>query len=126
MKNLLHQTLYFTILSMFMMSCSSSEVPAAEDPIDSGGSGEVTVVTYDADVSSIIANNCSTSGCHASTNPAAGLALTNYTQVKEAAENGNLIARMNSTTAPMPQSGRLSASVLAIIDQWKEDGFLEN
>ena len=69
-------------------------------------------------------NNCT--ACHGTVSPQAGLSLVTYSQVRNAAENGNLIARMNDPIDPMPESGRLDASIRALIDQWAEDGFLEN
>ncbi|OSY89059.1 hypothetical protein WH52_03360 [Tenacibaculum holothuriorum] len=95
------------------------------DPDNGNGNGNAKT-TYVANVKTIIDNSCATASCHDATNPTAGLPLTNYTQVKNAAQNGNLIARMNSTANPMPQSGLLPTATRAIIDKWKTDGFLEN
>jgi hypothetical protein len=128
MKNL---KITFCILSLglFLMSCSSSE-PEIVDPGGGSGTGSgpgtSDKITYDKDVKTIINNSCATSACHDSTNPASGLRLTNYSEVKNAAENGNLISRMNSTSNPMPASGKLDATTLAVINEWKADGFLEN
>ncbi|MGB1041982.1 MAG: hypothetical protein ACPGU6_01180 [Tenacibaculum sp.] len=126
MRNL-KTTLCIISLGLFLASCSSSSEQEIVMP-DGGntGGGTSTKTTYDKDVKTIINNSCATSACHDATNPTAGLPLTNFSQVKNAAENGNLIARMNSSSNPMPASGRLSSSTRAIIDKWKEDGFLEN
>lgn len=111
---------FFTLaLCAFLFSsCSKSEVPLTED-IDSS-----VTVTYDADVKGIIDTNCIS--CHSGSTPPAGLTLTDYFDVREAAENGALIDRINSTANPMPPSGNLPASTLSIIDEWQADGFLEN
>jgi mono/diheme cytochrome c family protein len=107
------------LTSLTMASCTTTEIPLDEvsDPI-------IELVTYTGDVKAIIDNNCI--GCHGTTNPSAGLSLVTYQQVRNSAENGNLIARMNNPTNPMTQGGLLSANTRAIIDAWADDGFLEN
>lgn len=110
----------FLVVSGFMISsCTTSEIPLEEevDPI-------VETITYVDDVKAIIDNNCTS--CHGTVSPEAGLSLVTFQQVRNAAENGNLIPRMNNATNPMPPSGRLSAEVRAIIDKWADDGFLED
>lgn len=81
-------------------------------------------ITYTADVKQIMTNNCIT--CHGGPSPSAGLELTTYTNVKNAALNRNLLERMNDATAPMPQSGLLILQTRQIMDKWKADGYLEN
>ena len=114
------QLLSLIILAgLSMASCTTTEIPLDEvtDPIDE-------IVTYNGDVKAIIDNNCI--GCHGTSSPQAGLSLVTYQQVRNAAENGNLITRMNNATNPMPPSGILSANIRAVIDAWANDGFLEN
>lgn len=107
------------VFALSMASCTTAEIPL--DEVD----GPVQqLVTYNADVKTIIDNNCV--GCHGTNNPQAGLSLVNYQQVRTAAESGNLIVRMNNATNPMPPSGRLSANIRALIDAWAADGFPEN
>ncbi|SED20049.1 hypothetical protein SAMN04489761_4598 [Tenacibaculum sp. MAR_2009_124] len=109
-------------LSLFIFSCSSSEI---EDPDVTPVDPPAEKTTYDKDVKTLINNSCATSACHDANAPQAGLPLTNYTQVKNAAENGNLITRINSSSNPMPPTGQ-NNTVISIIDQWKNDGYLEN
>lgn len=126
-------TLYILSLGLFLISCSSSSEPEII-PTGGGGSGSgsgsgggaAAKTTYNKDVKTIIDNSCATSACHDSTNPASGLKLTNYAEVKSAAENRGMIERMNNANDPMPASGMLSSNTRAIIDKWKTDGFLEN
>lgn len=115
MKNSL---LFFLSLFILISSCTTSEIPLEPtEPI-------TTTVSYNANVKVIIDNNCIS--CHINSGVASFLPLVNYNQVKTAAESGSLIARMNSIAAPMPQSGLLSTQTRAIIQKWKDDGFLEN
>ena len=117
------RNLTFPILISFLMaSCSSSEV-ANDDPVVVDPTQKVT---YEKDVKNIINNSCAVSGCHTGSNPPAGILLTTYNQVRSQAENGNLIARMNNSSNPMPPTGILPSSTRSVIDQWKADGFLEN
>ncbi len=128
MKKSLKFLAFATVL--FLSSCSSSEVPAADDENPDDGTGGTTdpiaKVTYEKDVKGIINSSCATTSCHDSTSPAANLNLTTYTLVRNAAENGNLLGRVNSTSNFMPPSGPLPSSTRAILDKWKDDGFLED
>lgn len=111
-KNLL---LGFIILLFTFFSCSTATIE------------EVIItepITYDADVSVIISNNCLP--CHAGGFPAAGLNLEAYTNVRASTENGNLLSRITNVSNPMPQSGLMAPDLIATIEQWAEDGFIEN
>ncbi|HAO14676.1 MAG TPA: hypothetical protein DDE71_03815 [Tenacibaculum sp.] len=115
------QYAFFVLISVFLINCSSSEIteliPTPVDP----PSGKTT---YEQNVKTLINNSCATSACHDAVIPASGLPLTNYTQVKNAAENGNLINRINNSSDPMPPSGQ-NSTIISIINQWKNDGYLE-
>lgn len=113
-------TNYSLLLFVFaIISCTTAEIPLDGDPdvID-------RTITYNRDVKTIIDANCTT--CHGNVTPNAGLRLTTFQQVKNSAQNGNLISRMNNAANPMPPSGVLSTTTRAIIDKWAEDGYLEN
>jgi len=84
----------------------------------------VEVVTFDDDVEAIITTNCV--GCHSGPSANAGLQLTGYANVRAAAEQGNLVGRINNASNPMPPSGQLPPETRQIIDQWIIDGYLEN
>ena len=84
-------------------------------------------VTYDANIKSIIDNNCIS--CH--NNPpvnGAPMPLTTYDNVKEAVENRNLIGRISATDASnMPLGApRLPQSLIDLVIQWEQEGLLEN
>ena len=107
------------IFALLMSSCTTTEIP-----LDVIGDPITEIITYDGDVKAIIDNNCV--ACHSGLAASAGLSLVTYQQVRSSAENGNLIARMNNATNPMPQGGILPAATRAIIDAWATDGFPEN
>lgn len=103
------------VASLSISSCSTSTIEEVQI---------VTEVTYNANVSTIISNNCLP--CHGGTTPSAGLNLETYASVRNATENGNLINRINSASNPMPQSGQMPPALIATIEQWAIDGYLEN
>jgi hypothetical protein len=53
------------------------------------------------------------------------MSLTSYSLVKNAVENRGLIGRINSASNPMPQGGLMSQANRDLIQQWKDDGLLE-
>ena len=128
----MHQTNLTPLFVMifFLLSCSTSEInedfiPVDPSPVDpTPAEPEPAKTTYEKDVKVLINNSCATAACHDAENPPYGLALTNYEQVKNSAENGNLIGRINSNSNPMPPSGK-NNTIVAIIDKWKNDGYLE-
>lgn len=119
MKRFITYLMVVTIISF--QSCTTAI-------IDEGNKDDLTpitrTVTYDADVKSIMTNNCIT--CHAGPAPSAGLDLSNYQNTRFSAEQGNLVFRMNDATNPMPPNGKLSPETLQLIDKWVTDGFPEN
>ncbi|WP_053002639.1 c-type cytochrome [Kordia jejudonensis] len=106
---------------LFLYNCTTNTIDEGDiqdlPPIEE-------TVTYDDDVAPIIASNCI--GCHSGPNANAGLDLSNYANVRGAAEQGNLVNRINNGSNPMPPSGILPPETRQIIDQWIADGYLEN
>lgn len=80
-------------------------------------------ITYNGHIAEITNNYCIT--CHAGSTPSAGFALETYAQVKAATQNGNILSRINDSNSPMPPSGLISASNRALIQEWANDGYLE-
>ncbi|SNR14326.1 hypothetical protein [Tenacibaculum jejuense] len=119
MKSRIYPIILFSLL--VLSSCSTSEVPIEQLPIVQ----PTEQITYEKDVKNIISNSCATTNCHDDVSPAAGLALTNFDRVRNAAENGNLFGRINNSANPMPPSGLLPTSTRNIISQWRADGYLE-
>jgi len=131
-------------LGLLLIGCSSSDddkVPETpkETTTDTNTGTETDVVeeviemetetaaktTYNKDIKTLINNSCATSSCHDSTNPAGGLRLTNYDEVKRSASEGNLLSQVTSNAMPRT-GGPLSAANKSLLAKWKTDGFLEN
>lgn len=114
--------IYILIISAFY-SCSYVSVNELTEDIIIDD-----LVTYDANVKSIIDNNCIF--CHS--NPpvnGAPISLTNYNEVKAAIENNGLIGRIstNDLGSVMPAGGpRLPQNLIDLIVQWQQEGLLEN
>jgi hypothetical protein len=54
------------------------------------------------------------------------LAIDGYANARAGVEQGNVLARINDVSNPMPPSGVMPATDRQIIQQWADDGFLEN
>ncbi|WP_298345257.1 hypothetical protein [uncultured Algibacter sp.] len=81
-----------------------------------------TAITYNADIRSIMTNNCNQ--CHGSTTTnGAPFSLTTYSQVSGRIDR--IIARTNNASNPMPRAGLMSIELRDMIKQWKDDGLLE-
>ncbi|TRX41301.1 hypothetical protein [Flavobacterium restrictum] len=77
--------------------------------------------TYAANVGPVFHSNCS--GCHNSGGQYPSLA--NYTEVKDAVENGNVICRIDTQTcgSVMPTSGRMNQGTIDMIKLWATNGY---
>jgi cytochrome c5 len=84
-------------------------------------------VSYEATIKQIIANNCL--GCHkAPPINGAPFALDTYARLMDRVENGNVIVAIKRQTgepAAMPPQGRLPQATIDLIEQWADEGFLE-
>ena len=111
-------TLVVALTLLLTMSCSSD----SEDPMPP----PTGPVTYEGAVKAIIDGQCL--ACHIDP-PVNGapFPLTNYNQVSsQAALILTSISRQSGATAAMPPSGRLPQSTIDVIEQWIQDGTLEN
>ncbi len=115
------QKYYLLLLISLFLGLSSCTSAILEDE-DIGPI--VTTIKYNDDVKNIASANCVS--CHGESSPQAGLDLSSYVNVRFAAENGNLLNRINNQANPMPPSGILPSSTRAVVDQWVADGYLEN
>ncbi|MDO5969803.1 hypothetical protein Q4Q35_08285 [Flavivirga aquimarina] len=114
--------IYASIISIFLFNCSSNsndDLNPDPDP-DPDPSGEIT---YNGNVQNIINSNCVQ--CHAAT-PVNGapFSLVTFTQVKDRVDA--IISRINNSSSPMPPNGLMPSGNRDLIQQWKDDGLLEN
>jgi len=81
-----------------------------------------THVTYDSTINAIVQSWCT--GCHGGSNPANGISLTNYDQVKAAVNNGRLMGAIRQETGfyPMPKGSQLSPCDIALFQIWINRG----
>jgi hypothetical protein len=106
-----------TVLITFCLVESSCESSTYEEI-----SGEVSNPTYAVQVQPIIQSNCLS--CHSASGGQFPVMET-YAQVRDAAENGDLICRIDdqSCGAVMPQSGRMPQNTIKTIKNWATNGF---
>src|SRR4030095_6419595 len=104
------------VAAAFMISCESRTYADISAP-------ESSNPTYDANVKAIMEANCTTTGCHnqGETFPP----LTNYTEVKEAAQNGALLCKINDQCGVMPETGKMPQTTVDVINLWEQQGFIE-
>lgn len=112
--------LILTLLLIFITSCSSDSSDDLEpipdpDPVD---------VTYTNTVKAIIDSNCTTSACHDSNSPAAGLNLTTYAGVKAVFKTGTALSQIETGAMPKNTSD-LSTSTINKIKDWIANDYKE-
>ncbi|TWO31877.1 cytochrome c [Seonamhaeicola sediminis] len=123
-KHLLY-ILGFSIL-LFACSSSSSDDLTGQNPDPNPNPDPdpdpTAKVTYKDDIKGIIDGNCIS--CHGSPTNGPSNSLHTYNLVKNDVDK--IIDRINRTGAgKMPPNGTLSNSAKALIQQWKDDGLLE-
>jgi hypothetical protein len=90
---------------------------------------DTTNVTYAATVSPVMATNCALSGCHNTATSSGGVALDNYTGVKNATSGGRLVGTISHATGfvQMPKNmAKLDDCTIAKISAWVNKGALNN
>ncbi|NVK52299.1 MAG: hypothetical protein HWD85_05140 [Flavobacteriaceae bacterium] len=100
-------------------------VGCASDSTDDVTNPPPAKITYAKNIKPLVDTSCATSGCHNAASKQAGLTLETYAQVKNAFLNGNAFARIESTTNPMPPSGKLPDGTIQTIKKWRDQGYLE-
>lgn len=106
------------LIALFFSNCTSDSTDDLTTPTP-------ILITYTANVKSIIDQSCATSGCHNAAGNSSNLTLETFTQVKNAFLNRNALVRMESTNNPMPASGNLPNTSIQIIKDWRDQGYLE-
>ncbi len=123
MKNVLKFLLPLAVL--LVVSCtndSESDLLLVEEEVIDP---EIPL-TYNDDIQVIINNNCL--ACHSDPPAGAPFPLATYDQVLVRAENGQLLGAISRDAGDpriMPPSGRLPQSVINTIQQWIEQGAIE-
>jgi uncharacterized membrane protein len=122
-KNVIYLMALFLFIGI--SACSNDSEDDLIDQMDP----DPDPITYSANVKTIIDNNCN--NCHSDpTQNGAPISLVTYAQVRNSAENGALINRIQTQeggVGAMPLGGpRLPQTLIDVVIQWQADGFLEN
>lgn len=80
---------------------------------------------FSVEIKQIFEQNCNS--CHVSSSPSySQIPFETHAQIEAIAKNGKLLNRINSQSAPMPQSGLMSLCNRAKIEAWVRAGALNN
>lgn len=116
----------FGALSVFMSSCYYDNQEELYPAAGNTAQCDTSNVTFSAQVSGILNNNCLL--CHG-TGSTTGIELNKYNVVKAYADNGKLLGVINQAPGfkPMPQGGnKLAVCDIAIITAWVNAGAINN
>lgn len=120
--------MYFVVITFFVITlltnCTKGFIPEDVQPVSPTDTTMTDTITYQAHISVVITNSCIS--CHGGSNPQGNLLLETYSQVRNSAENGTLIQRINDAANPMPTTGLMPAQTRALFDDWVQNGYLEN
>jgi uncharacterized membrane protein len=113
----------FTVAGLLIISCSNDAENDLIEVVD-----QETPISYNVNVRPILNNNCVS--CHSNpTQNGAPFPLTNYNEVLTRAQNGQLFTSINRQTgqaSAMPPSGRMPQATIDLIEQWIQEGGLED
>jgi len=107
--------LFLSVLIPF--SCSKDEQTTA----DCTG----VAPTYTSDIGAIMNTSCAISGCHSANFPADGLDLSNYSKVKSASLNGEVlqsIKHLSGAEAMPKDAAKLSSDKILKVECWIKNG----
>jgi len=125
----------FAVTLGVLTSCTHDPIDPV-DPIDPplAGACDPDTVYFQNDVLPVLVANCASSGCHSDNNPADGLALTSYAGVMDEVKAGDpydsevytaLLENGDDLMPPAP-AAPLSATTIAMIKTWIDQGALNN
>ncbi|MEC4003910.1 hypothetical protein OX283_004525 [Flavobacterium sp. SUN052] len=117
MKILKICTAFIVLSTLVLFSCESRTYEDISDTF-------VANPTYTANVKPIIENNCLS--CHGANTNAQYPPMESYADVRDAAENGEMICRIDDQScggAIMPQTGKMPQVTIDIIKRWKQQGY---
>ena len=106
----------FIVTIIIMASCESHTY-------DEISKTTTTEITYTDNVSKIVSSNCLE--CHSTNTDKQYPELDTYDQVKEEVANGDFLCRISGTSCGsiMPQSGKMSQSLIDVVYTWKANGY---
>jgi uncharacterized membrane protein len=120
------------LMSLFLAGCSSSDTSEgtmeprnnSPSPDDNSPTPNPGAVTYSDDIRLVMQSNCTS--CHSDPpTQNAPMSLTTLEEVRSAINNRGLLTRINSSSNPMPPTGRLPAATRQLIADWADLGFPE-
>jgi hypothetical protein len=129
MKSSLKQ-IVLSVLSISFLGFISCKKDNAEEmfPPTGGSTCETGNVTFSNTVTTLIATNCATAGCHAGSSPT-GINLSTYAGIAAIANSGKLMASIthSGSASAMPKGlPKLDDCTIAKIKKWVDDGAPNN
>ncbi|MBK9337959.1 MAG: cytochrome c [Lewinellaceae bacterium] len=86
---------------------------------------DTTNIRFGVEIKQIFEQNCN--ACHTTSGSSYSLIpFETHAQIEAVAKNGKLLNRINSQSAPMPQTGLMSLCNRAKIEAWVRTGALDN
>lgn len=115
----------FIMIMLLLGACAYNN----EEDLYPGGSGacDTSRVTFSEDVFPVIDNNCLP--CHGGSSPPMGIDLTDYSGIRQAADDGSLLGAIKhqSGYSPMPKDApQLPECQIATVEAWIKDGMPDN
>lgn len=139
-KHLVYATLIFSIIYISACSESSTTEPENNDDMNEPSTlSSIQVQVFD--------KSCAFTGCHAGSNPAAGMDLisgkaysnlvnvtanlnSNFNRVEPGSSGNSFIIKMmrnsGESTRQMPPSGKLDESLIQYVEKWIDEGAKNN
>ena len=119
MLKLLPNIVLISMVILLIQSCTKSFISE-----NNNSAQRIDTITFKVHIQPLISSYCL--NCHSNVNARGNLSLETYAQVRNSAENGNLIERINDVANPMPISGLMSIENRAMFDDWVKNSYQEN
>lgn len=121
----MRQFFFSTLLLLFLASLSQTSCYYDnEQELYGTGNCDTTEVSYNLDIKPIIDGNCIS--CHAPGGEQETAPILNYDDLKNYADNMELVNRTSGSTILMPPSGKMNSCNVALIEAWVKQGALNN
>jgi len=115
----------FAALLLLLTAPSGCYYDNEEDRFPGSNSCDTTSMRFSVEIKQIMEDNCNR--CHLESEPNySGVPFETYDQVKEVADNGKLVDRINDQNAPMPQEGLMALCDRQKIAAWVNAGAPNN